>query len=108
MRRADLFVFPTQADTFPLVVLEAMAHGLPVLASRVGGIPHQLDEHTGVLVAPGDPVALQGAVEDLAQRPEHLKLMGANARARAASNYSWAAAATEAAKAYERILQTTS
>jgi glycosyltransferase involved in cell wall biosynthesis len=105
MRRADLFVFPTLADTFPLVVLEAMAHGLPVLASRVGGIPHQLDEHTGVLVAPGDPVALRGAVEDLAQRPEQLKLMGVNARARAASNYSWAAAATEAAKAYQRILQ---
>ena len=47
LRRSDLFVFPTLADTFPLVVLEAMAHGVPVLASRVGGIPHQLDERCG-------------------------------------------------------------
>ncbi|MFA6139192.1 MAG: glycosyltransferase family 4 protein [Hyphomicrobium sp.] len=105
LRRADLFVFPTLADTFPLVVLEAMAHGLPVLASRVGGIPHQLTDHCGVLVAPGDAAALRAAVDRLAEQPERLAVMGRHARARAASNFSWAAAANEAAKAYRRILR---
>jgi glycosyltransferase involved in cell wall biosynthesis len=104
LRRSDLFVFPTLADTFPLVVLEAMAHGLPVLASRVGGIPHQLTDACGVLVPPGDAAALGAAINELAARPERLRAMGLHAQARAAANFSWAAAAKNAAKAYQRIL----
>jgi glycosyltransferase involved in cell wall biosynthesis len=105
LRRSDLFVFPTLADTFPLVVLEAMAHGVPVLASRVGGIPHQLTSECGVLVAPGDAAALRTAVDELASQPERLAAMGRHAQARAVSHFSWAAAANAAAGAYQRILK---
>ena len=105
LRRSDLFVFPTLADTFPLVVLEAMAHGVPVLASRVGGIPHQLTEECGVLVAPNDAAGLRAAVDALARQPECLAAMGRHARARAASHFTWATAASDAAKAYQRILR---
>ena len=50
-RGADLYVHATRADNHPLAVLEALASGVPVIASRVGGIPEQLSEETGVLVA---------------------------------------------------------
>jgi glycosyltransferase involved in cell wall biosynthesis len=105
LRRSDLFVFPTLADTFPLVVLEAMAHGVPVLASRVGGIPHQLDEECGVLVEPRDAAGLAAAVDRLADQPERLQAMGRHARARAAQQFTWAKAAEDAAAGYRRILQ---
>lgn len=104
LRRSDLFVFPTLADTFPLVVLEAMAHGVPVLASRVGGIPHQLDERSGMLVEPGDVSGVRAAVEKLAADPARLAAMGRHARERATSQFSWASAARDAVAGYQRIL----
>ncbi|MFE1601565.1 glycosyltransferase family 4 protein [Methylobacterium sp. ID0610] len=104
MRRADLFVFPTLADTLPLVVFEAMAHGRPVLASSVGGIPHQIDETCGRLVHPGDPEALRAAIVDLAADPDRLARMGARARERVAAGFTWEAAAEKALRAYRRVL----
>jgi glycosyltransferase involved in cell wall biosynthesis len=65
LRAADLYVLATRADNHPLTVLEALACGTPVVASRVGGIPEQLTEETGVLVEPGDPPALAAAIDEL-------------------------------------------
>ncbi|AWN38221.1 glycosyltransferase family 4 protein [Methylobacterium radiodurans] len=104
MRRADLFVFPTLADTLPLVVFEAMAQGVPVLASAVGGIPYQIDPSCGQLVPPGDPAALAAAVERLGQDRSRLRRMGLEARARVATGFTWAAAASKAHEAYGRVL----
>lgn len=103
-RRSDLFVFPTLADTFPLVVLEAMSHGVPVLASRVGGIPYQVTEQCGALVSPGDADELAAAIDRLAQEPETLKAMGRSARARVAAEFTWEHAAKQALAGYERVL----
>ncbi len=103
-RRSDLFVFPTLADTFPLVVLEAMSHGLPVLATRVGGIPHQVDGTCGALVEPNDPGQLAAAIAVLAADPGHLRRMGENARARVAAEFVWERAAERAMAGYERVL----
>lgn len=104
-RRSDLFVFPTLADTFPLVVLEAMAHGIPVVASRVGGIPYQLTEQCGVLVPPGDASQLASAIETLAPQPERLLAMGRTARVRVAGEFTWERAAERALVAYQSVLQ---
>jgi glycosyltransferase involved in cell wall biosynthesis len=60
-RRADLFVLPTFAEALPSVVTEAMMSGLPVVATRVAGIPEQVGTH-GTLVLPGDVGALADAI----------------------------------------------
>jgi glycosyltransferase involved in cell wall biosynthesis len=65
----DLFVLPSRRDPFPLSSLEAMAHGLPVIASAVDGIPEQVSERNGMLVGPEDPAALARAIADMAARP---------------------------------------
>jgi starch synthase len=105
LRRSDLFVFPTLADTSPLVVFEAMAHGLPVIASHVGGIPHQIGGGCGVLVPPGEPIALATALERLAANPSLLASMAANARAKVAGFATWDDAAKRALAAYETVLE---
>lgn len=103
MRRSDLFIFPTLADTLPLVVFEALAHGLPVVASEVGGIPHQIDESCGVLVPPGDSLALATEVTRLAGDPARLSRMRSNTMVRAAELPNWADAARRAELAYSFV-----
>ncbi|HHX40642.1 MAG TPA: glycosyltransferase family 4 protein [Armatimonadetes bacterium] len=74
---ADLFVLPTLGDTFAQVVLEAMASGLPVVASRVGAIPELVvDGETGFLVPPGDADALAQAVNTLLEESRLRERMG--------------------------------
>ena len=64
LRAADLFVLPTLSEGTPRVLVEARASSVPVIASRVGGIPTSVrDGHDGLLVPPKDPVALAGAIE---------------------------------------------
>jgi glycosyltransferase involved in cell wall biosynthesis len=62
---ADLLVLPSRAETYGMVLTEALARGLPVLASAVGGVPEALgDPAAGLLVRPDDPDALAGALRD--------------------------------------------
>lgn len=78
---ADLFVHAARADTFPTAVLEALASGLPVVGSRVGGIPEQVIahgplDHTGLLVPPADPGALAAAITRLLDDPRERGAIG--------------------------------
>jgi len=88
LREADLYVHPSRADTLPSGVLEALACGTPVVASRVGGIPEQVSDETGVLVEPGDPAALAAAIESLLADPDRRGRMGAAAAADARKRFS--------------------
>ncbi len=62
MRAADLFVLPSLYENLPCVLIEAMATGLPSVATRVGGVPELVGPDAGVLVAPGDPAALAAGI----------------------------------------------
>jgi glycosyltransferase involved in cell wall biosynthesis len=68
------------AEVASLSALEAMAAGLPVIASRIGGLPESVPEAAGVLVPPGDPVALADAMTELWHDAQRLRAMGAAGR----------------------------
>ncbi|HXE58538.1 MAG TPA: glycosyltransferase [Gemmatimonadales bacterium] len=80
---ADLFVFPSRAEGLGTTILEAMALGVPVVASAVGGIPELLDGDAGVLVPPDDPDALAGAIAALLADPTRRRRVAEAGRARA-------------------------
>ena len=83
MNAGEIFVLPSLAEPFGLVILEAMALGKPVVATNVGGPPEIVqDSATGVLVPPGDFVALADALSELISDSRRREQLGANGRAR--------------------------
>ena len=85
---SHVFVLSTRSEGLPLTVLEAMAAGLPVVASRVGGIPEAVvDGETGLLVAPGDPEELAAALARLLDDPELRERLGAAGRSRVEKHF---------------------
>lgn len=77
---ADFYIHPARADTFPLVVLEALACGLPVVATAVDGIPEQIvDGQTGFLAPAGDVSSMTHHVTRLIGDPDLRRQMGQNA-----------------------------
>jgi L-malate glycosyltransferase len=90
LRSGDMFVLPSRSEAFPNGVLEAMATGLPIVATRVGGILELVEnQRTGVLVPPDDARALGHALLDLIQWPSHARRLGKAARAQVEARYSW-------------------
>ncbi len=84
LRAGDVFVHPSRLEGLPLAILEAMAAGLPVVASRVGGIPEAvMDGETGVLVAPGDVDALASALRRVLETAGLASALGTAGRTRA-------------------------
>lgn len=87
LRRADVFVFPSLAEGFSLALLEAMATGLPIVATRVGAAPDLLEDGvSALLVEPADAEALADAVRRLLDDPDLRHRLGGGARERAAEH----------------------
>ncbi len=104
-QRADLFVLSSRAEALPNVILEAMAAGLPVVATRVGGVPEAVvPEATGLLVSPGDDAGLAAALGRLLDDPEARRAMGRQARGRVLGHFSFPAMVSRHQEVWSRLL----
>lgn len=102
---ADVAVAPTFADNVPFWVLEAMSSGVPVVASRVGGIPELVaDGKTGTLVPAGSSPALAEALVSLLRDPERRRSLGRAARESVMERFTWSRTAEETVALYHAIL----
>jgi sugar transferase (PEP-CTERM/EpsH1 system associated) len=104
MQHFSVFALSSIAEGTPVTLLEAMACALPVVSTRVGGIPELvLEGETGMLVPPRDPQALAAALAQYATNPELLRAHGAAARARVESRYSLEAMLAAYLALYDRL-----
>jgi len=105
MAAADLFVLPSLFEGLPLVALEAMAAGLPLVGTRVCGTAEVIvDGITGCLVEANDADALSEAILGTLARPELAARWGAAGRRHVAHQFSAARMARETAAVYEELL----
>ncbi|MGW0521347.1 glycosyltransferase family 4 protein [Crossiella sp. NPDC003009] len=100
-RAADLLVLPSRAETYGMVVTEALARGVPVLATSGSGVPEALGDG-GLLVPPGDPAALAAALRRWLTDADLRRGLRVSARRRRAELPSW----VDSARDLERVLAT--
>ena len=103
---ADWFVHPTRYEGSSLMTLEAMAHGLPVVASKTGGLPDKVEDGvSGFLVTPGDAGELAATLEGTVHADR--EALGAASRRVCESRFSWRAVAPQYVELYQRLAQRT-
>ena len=101
--KADLFVLSSRFENAPVVISESLAKGVPVIATKVGGIPEMVDEHCGILVSPDNDDELEHAMETMLDHhtdynPEYLRLQGAP--------YSYQVVGCKLKEIYKRVFET--
>jgi sugar transferase (PEP-CTERM/EpsH1 system associated) len=101
----DVFVLPSLGEGISNTVLEAMATGLPVIATRVGGNPELVEEGvTGLLVPAGDTAALAQATRELLDDPARCEQLGRVAAQRARTTFDWDATVAAYLQVYDELL----
>jgi len=105
LHAADLFVLPSRREGLPISLIEAMACGLPIVATDVGGVRDVVEPSgAGIVVPPEDPAALTEAVDALATDPERRRALGASAREAAHVRYDIRRWVSEYEALYEKLL----
>jgi glycosyltransferase involved in cell wall biosynthesis len=102
MRSADLFVLASRYENNPVAVLEAIASGLPVVATRVGGVPEIVDESNGLLAEPEDPEGLAACIDEALARRDRFDSDEIVRRAR--ERYGQAAVGAQLVEVYEDLV----
>ena len=103
-RAADMFTLPSSAEAFGNVFAEALASGLPIVGSSIGGIPDLVEHGTnGLLVQAGNIEALAGAIRYLADDPEMRQEMAQRNRVKAEANLEWSQVTRRYLATYEAI-----
>lgn len=104
-RGAAVFALPTTNDSFPLVITEAMASGLPVVSTLVGGIPTLVDDNVdGLLVDPADFGALVGALKRILTDEKLASRLGEAGRNKAVRSLSWSSRAEMTDRVFRDVL----
>ena len=103
---ADLFVLPSLHEGFGMVLTEALARGLPIVATAAGAIPEALGRGTALLVPPNDVPALRRALSDVLDKPEYLRSLRAQALATRETLPNWNDAAGRFADILEGVTRT--
>jgi glycosyltransferase involved in cell wall biosynthesis len=102
---SDVLLLPSEDECLPLVILEAMAARLPVIATDVGGISEAVEDgKTGVLVRPRDAEGLADALAAVLGDPERARSMGLEGRAKVESEFSLEACAAAVFRIYDELL----
>ena len=102
----DIFVLPSYSEGVSLALLEAMAAGLPVVATAVGGLPEVVtDGENGLLIPPRDAEALAGSLERLLTDPAFARELGENARKHVREHYSLDRLGREINEIYEELVK---
>jgi glycosyltransferase involved in cell wall biosynthesis len=102
----DIFVLPSFNEGLPMTVIEAMASGTPVIASRVGAIPAVIThEQTGLLVEPGDTHGLARALDRLLGDPNLRHGLGQQGREHVRQHYTSRVMADQYLRMYEKVLE---
>jgi len=101
----DIFVLPSITEGLPLTILEAMAAGKPVVATRVGGVPEAIVEgKTGLVVAPKDPEALAVALAGLIGERDRLMRMGTNGQKHVREKFTVSMMVEKTMELYQQLL----
>jgi len=105
LQRHQVFVLPSYYEGVPLTLLEAMAAGLPVIATAVGGVPDVVSpSETGLLVKPGDVAGLAAAIVWMGNHPREASLMGEKARITVEAHFSSASMAAAYLEIYRALV----
>jgi glycosyltransferase involved in cell wall biosynthesis len=105
LAQASVSIMPSMSEALPNTVLESMAAGAPIIATRVGGTAELVEDGvSGLLIPPCDPHALELAIARLLSDPDEAGRMAATARARIVERFSVRRKAEETAAFYEALL----
>jgi len=98
---SNIFVFPSESENFPIVLLEAMAAGMAIITTKDTGCAEVVRD-AALLVEPRNPVAIREALDRLIGNPDLCKELGRAARRRLENNFSWTAVAGQYTDLYKR------
>ena len=105
LRVMDIFVLPSLGEGISNTLLEAMATGLPLVATRVGGNPELIEEGVnGCLVPVADPPALAHGLKTLLEEPQNIRLFGEKSLNKVQQRFDWSRTVEEYLTVYDQLL----